>query len=1013
MAEVALSRLTHDVVQNTYKELLALLDSLSDAPADEKRQRFLDFLLTSRHRFARLLVSVRWFMSYSAFHSSAQVTHNMALTRSQTYTYDADRLHEIRGISHFAAALPPALPQAAEILGASRFFNRLPRIIENSIGLDLAHSHSKSARNPPPANSSTIDAKHPPADQSGDSSSSVDEDITKEAVERLTVTARRVITDCLPSGVSIIQPDNNQPSLPLRVGVPDVWSADIFLTSLKETEAQIIVHAIQLCVDGHPDVPTVIRSTRRSMERPVPLRTVNQYELRNYLNQRIQLRLGLVPPESTFDQRMKLSLRSLSLATSVECCGALVMSHVRAQGVAMMNSLRWRVAGLNIEGRFADPKKKQPIYMSYWPKSHLRASVTFRTLKSVDESDPEKSAAAIQRVIDIRHEPALPARNANVTLRVASIDLQKLLITSGRLRAVHELESIIARCRTYFDDCVSLKIVPRGPTSIALAVNFNGGDACLVIGFSLMSGGIFAAVYGLIQSLLSQKRELGEGLNNSLWTGERFFKKGTDGVWAVVKVLVNECKTLVELYARMRSVWASGGGAMMGWPPGQANVERPTMRVGETTKRINAPLAMIERKRPRSFMTLGSVACDSEDWMVGGENGERKRAKGQNGAGLNFCVSDELLFFEARASNGLMSPSEYEGGGNSGRGMAALAELRHDVDWRVRRDALLNVLLKHNIIMSWTHEGGGDKVYEANVQLRMMPIVIEKAVVRVLGEGGWRLRLTLKEDIFADTRFAHGLESSYYAKRRILDFCYMTMSKTDMRSCAREVMRARTAATIASGLKGPNKDFKVLEQTHRQVMVEAHGLLLNVGLGMTGIEIDTWPVNEFLRVKLLPLVEELLGESRKDMGKVFNGLLRLSLPMGLQLEQVMAVDGIVKHVKFLTVLRARMVMVVKQKDGKVAYGLDVDLRKADGSVVLSDAERVRKLKAASLGHPGNSGSEGGSGGMDLLVIPIWETILSKMVSKGFAKAMNERSGMQIDLQLLAKVMIPITRSMTR
>lgn len=1009
MNEVALSRLTHDVVQNTYKELHALIDSISDTTHDERRHRLLEFLLTVRHRFVRLLVSVRWFMSYSAFHSSAQGTHTMCSGRISSFTEGADSLFRACSNLRLAVATAPALPQAVEILGYPQFFARLPRVIETSIGIDVRRAPSKRAIHahiPNSANPCHTDA------MSDASSSIADEDVAVEAVERLTAATRRIVTDYLPAGMSVFPSGN---TIPLQIGVKGVWAADILIDSLMPEIARLHLRSLELRIDGHPDAPTTMQTRRRGAERPLPLPGWQHRDLVENINGRIELTTASHPPETSLEERARLSMRCLALVISLDCCGHIVMAHVRAQAIAMMTLSAWRAAGLNINGRFAEASKRLPVRLSYWPESHLRAAVSVSVSMVGNEECKENEDKAIVRVVDVAHEPPLPYRDAKAMLQVSSIDLQQLLLDSGRVRSRHALEDIATRCRGEFGKSVDIKIVSNGKTSTAFVVNFEQGDGAVVIGFSLISGGICSAVRGSVPSILNRYTELGGDLHKWLWNGERFFQNGASGLWSSVKPIVRECLIVVRRYSMMRSVWACGIGAMSGWPPGKPCVRRKTALDERNDNRIKPPLAMIERKRPRRFMTLDNVASDNNDAVAGEENSILKRPKRQSGVGVNFCQSDDLWFYEARVSTGMVSPTECAGGGTSGRGMAAWAELRHNLDLRIRRNDLMAILLKHDLISSWNHEGGGDCVHEAVVQLRISPIEIEKAIVVVCGEQDWKLRIVLRRNIFSDAGLRSGSESSYRGSSRVLEFCYSSTSRESIRSCARELMRARAAATLGMGLSNNSNHYKVLERTHRHVTVDVKGLRLMVGLGATSIEVDMWPRNELLRVHMVPLMEELLGASRKEMGIILSGLLTTGIPMALEVDRALAKEGIQKQVRFNSVLRVRIGMIVKRGVGKLAFALDIDARCGDGRVELSDVSRVKQLKSGTLenGMRTSGSVTSGTSAIDLNKIPLWEGILSKLASKGVGKVLNEQTCVQIDLNLLGKVLSAVIKSLMK
>lgn len=984
MSDASLSRLSHDVVQNTYKELHALLDSLGEASPEEKRTRLLDSVLNLRHRIARLLVIVRWFMSYSAFHGSAQGTRDLANAHSSLYTADSDTLYWKINDARAAESAPCAIPEAAEILGTS-CFNRLPSIIERSIGIDIRSLDAKPITSGPSVKEPEI------------LTATGEDDISVEALDRLRLQTRRTINDCLPRGVRAIDFNVAPDNVPVRIGVPGVWTTDVVLSSLKHEETFMRLLRLKIYIDGHPDAPTQIRSRRRAKERPLPLRRIQLSPLQEMLDDRMRWAVLDVPLDASHVDKMKQALRALCTAMSLECCGSLIMSHIREQAGAMMVMRTWRDGELVVTGRWTERgKKKGPVRLEYWRRSHLRASVSLdvcRIKDGVIESN------VLERIVDIQHEPPLPGRDMQVPFFISSVNLQQFLIDCGCVRARCELEKISELINSEFSSKVRASVVHYSNACIGVATSFRGGGIGLTFEMSLITGALSLRPRGSVELALGRNDELGKELASLLWKGDKFFSSSKD-VWTKVKRIIGECQEVVWRQAMTQSVWAGGGGAMTSWPPGRFSIDRSSDSA--RGKAIRPPLAVVERKRPRVFMTLetfGTVETDKSDWL---DNLASKRARIQSGQGLKYFKHGDLTFVESQLRNGMVSPADSVGQSISASSMAAWAELRHDVRMRLLRGRLLGMLQEFGVISSWRGDAEGSMVHEAIIQLRTSPMDVKKAVVKIRDTEDWVLELTLSKDTFADGGL-HGSGASYCKQTRVLQFWYSEISIASAKGCLREVMRARAAATLALELVDMNDKYNLMERSHRYVLVESSGLHMMIGLGIATIEVEIWPEYDLLRTELIPYVEELLSESRKQMGTCLATILEVTVPMAMALLRATSEEQAKYRIKFATVLRARLAFFARRKNGEsVTFGLDMDARSLNGMIVLSDLGKVRQLRA--------EGTPDRIGGAEMTPIPTWDKVLSKSTSKKMAVAVNQNTGLEMNADYLGRVVNAIIKS---
>lgn len=1076
MSDVPLSRHAHDVVQNCYKELHALIDSLSDVSSEERGNRLIDFVLKSRHRLARLLVSVRWFMSYSAFHSSAQTTRQIAATRSDMYMHDADGLFSVYQATQAASSLPSALAEAAEILGPSKLLRRLPRVIESSIGLDLRTASTKAPSTSPSVPTAPVDgdivmsehcnndkfgnAHSPVHSGSSESISDSDDDVTNEAMERLRATTHRVVVDSLPPGVRVLQPGVGENGVAVRIGVPDVWSADIVLDGVKEEASAVRVLAQQIYVDGNPDAPTGMHSRRKARnatERTLPLRNEKNIQLRALLNDRLYFVSQSLSSDLSEPDRIKQVFFALARVMSLECSAGIAMAHIRSQAGALLVSRAWKESGLHVTGRWQDERLKLPMCtLTYWPRSHLRStiSVCAHNIHNEGMTTSEEDAKMISRIIDIKHDPPLSGQGKYLNLRLNSLNLQELLLDCGRMRARNELSKIVTLCNAEFEkDCLSANLVSNATCESVLAV-FDKNEVALVFKWSLTTGGLSVRPRGIVACALNPRREGLEKLNRAIWDGEKFFQR-SEAIWSVVKVVLQEFRHVFRQEAVIRGFLACGGDVLPTWPPGVSQVVKGSTIVDFPT--IAPPFTTVERKRARSFISLTGLDGDTpdnckrqrrensivvaklqnnsereEDKLPSSSQWRLKRqAEGSNDLatspkrrkravesqfGLRHKFIDGMVFFEG------LAPSESPSSSKSTRSKALTAnricrwlEVRHDAESRYRREPLLNSLAKSGVITSWDSNGPFEQngVIEVPVSLRALPMDVGKAVVQFRGDEEWSLRLKLRKDIFDEGGISN-VGPSYRKDSRILQFSYANISKSSVQNCVREVIRARTAATLILSLLDQEKGYKVLEKQFSHVTVESSGKRLMVGLGNVSLEVEAWPKSEVFRTEVAPLMEEILSESRREMGRMLSMMLKMTIPMVDALEKAILIFSPVAkcYVRLSTVFRARLVVVLRtSKKEPTVVGVDIDGHRGNGRVIIYDVGRARKAKemegkAQKQETSAGSASSAAQPGL----IPMWEAIVKNLGAKKLANSIGKGLGMEIDVTLLFAILKTVVQS---
>lgn len=967
MAEVTLSRLTHDVCQNTYKDLHALLDSLGDLPEDRRCAKLVDFFLKMRHRFARLLVAVRWFMSYSAFHSSASATRQLASARSTVFTTDADTLFMVSNVARGAAAQPSAVQEAAEVLGASAHFARIPRIIETSIGLETS------------ADVHTID---------GSDDETSNESRTFEPIERLRAATRYLIESSLPNGVTLMKTPAPPNDVAARVGVPGAWIADLVLDRLLLDQALLILLRFEVLVSSHPDAVGPLQTNWHAKELSVRLRKDQSEPLRQMIDDR--MRWTYIDSVASGDKgnRVKNVLLCLAQAMSFECAGKIAMEHVRAQALALSTHSSWKPVGIILSGVGSEAADHIPVQIRYWQSSHLKAVMKISLPK---EDELHRSETSIIRV---EHEPKLSAKGAPSSLSVQSVFIEGLLLESCRARALHELRQLQASLSTEFPATDS-KIVSTSLSSISLAFSFGHHTRGLSVGISLKSGGFFVHPFGTISLALTRTDAFARDLRRDIWRGVRFFQSGLIGVKSVLIKLIRMTNVLLSCYSAVESCLAIDAGAISDWPPGVASVEKPEKTLSR--KVIRPPFMSIDRKRPRRFMTLLSVANAEDEVCFHPGVTVSKRAR----ILPMYCSSssDGTLFIEGRRPEGIEIKSPTSLVRSHASAMADWAEIRHAADTRIKRDTILKQLENKRLATVRDNDYSLRSPEYSHLTVKTSPMEVERAALLIQSDDGWKVQLTLTNSIF-DAEDYQGQAISYSFETRLLTFAYSEISSTSLDSFGRDLMMVRTAAALLEGLNRESKYYSILRRTPSFIELKSHGLNMTVGFGSKDIEVVVSPRQSLITEKLIPLIEEMLQESGKLMGHTLAALLELSLPIGVALQEAVPNDPTF-GIKFTTALRARL--TISPKSRHQSYALDIDTRAGYHSVVVIDVSRALRKSSNNNHTIVNQISD----------IPIWEALLDKIVSKRIGKSIHGASALMIHMSILTNLLSAIVRGVNQ
>ncbi|CAN8076977.1 unnamed protein product [Agarophyton chilense] len=1027
--DIPLSRLTHDVVQNSYKELHAILDSLADYEPEDRQSRLLDTILNIRHRFARLSAAVKWYMAYSAFHSSARLARNVCQERSTVFTLDADTLWQVSATSRAAADHPSAIQEAAQVLSGAPSFNRVPKIIETAIGLDTKRDLRTISRVFfPPANcdKDTILTKRndikraedvcmlTSPTQTADASNTVtqstsfksdldalkklqkasktvsfdstvsdddddeDEEVTKDAIERLRTTTRHVICDSLPEGVELIKAGVEPCAVAVRIGVPHAWTADVILDKLKVDQAFVVLLRFRILVDSHPDAPSAIRSKFHDRERPVPLRAEHKEPLRQMLSDRMIWAYEEARASADANPIPKMLL-CLSQAMSFECCGLLAMNHVRAQAFALHSTQLWKSADVSVSGVGADKQSNSSVEIRYWLRSHMRSKMTIASVGNREASSLTNS------ILCVGHEGELPAGPVDPSFSVKSINVEELLLDCCRIRAVHELQRICEAVQPKAGKNVSMSVNCSGRATTSLVVCFDEQGVGILFGISLKSGGFFVRTKGSLSQALLRTDALSDDLRKKLWDEERFFGKELYDSSRVLEELISRANKLLQREVTMRNVLGGGNDLMNCWPPGPAAVEEPEVSKGD--QRIQPPFSAIEKKRPRRFMTLASVADEDDEPFVYPGLSVSKRARSMP---LMFSTSsDALAFIQGRCSLHDNVPKWTNEFQNSASVMRNWTFMKILIDLRIRRD---NLLREFEVLKLGNPLDGDLRLHSPHrtpLKLKVAPMEAEDVHMILHEEGGWEIVLTLANEQFEELN-CRGQIVTYCPRTRVLRFKYPDHNPRTAYEFARDLLRTRTAAALIKGLSTESSAYEVVRKLPSHVEVQSNGIHFTVRLGKRVVEVEATPRHSLLAHQFIPLVEEILQESAMEMGKRFGELLEMSLPMILAIQTALPPDPTAYKVRFSNALKARVSFgTVKGRP----FAVDVDGRHGNGKVTIIDVPRaiqsIQKRDAQAIPY---------------VAIPIWPQMVEKLVENGAASVDFGGAAIRISVAILHKIL---------
>lgn len=1042
---VPISRLGHDVVQASYKDLHSTIDTLADVDYAARRQRLLEFTLRVRHRIARLLVAVRWFMDYSAFHQSASTARNFSVMQSLAFMDAADSLWSSAHASRAAGAIPASLNPAAEIMGGHMMFRRLPRLIETAVGLDMEHDV---------AGCNMVSEAH------------------IDGIFRLGSATRNVVRMALPQGIAVDAWHTGPMKVGVRIGLPPTWTADVVLDTLQVEHAHLRILKISLNVASHADALGRMKSSWHA------LNTVSLQQARSLfdrdqdeqLKRMIEDRMNLAissqqhllmnnwkeldasdnfasspnhQSSSSVWGRFKLMLSVLSNIMSFDVAAKFAMDHIRTQAAILPLHVAWRNCGLQVHGVDSQATSDRAVVVRYWLQSFAHASVSFvpGAARPVTENGEDMFFAKNQHcfrvlhVVHVKHDPPIFGMKKR-DLDLSAIDVEDVLLSAASERAAG-LISELERC------CANTFVQARmhfQPGAVmgkkTLQVEFSRGIG-VNISVSTKTGAWYLSPYGICLRDFSE--------SNFLWATDRQFPS--------FNVLQDTVTRYCERFASYcvggaiaRSAYALDIGACF---------RRPTDLVFSRGQVDHAagpsPLVSLEKIAPTNFMTLVPRESSPNEfsWLEDEDDSDKsdsiadctdraqevelrssslkksKRswpatvlqkqvralpAKRASTADLTMrCTSKRPRRCSLNDDDDSLEAhdvSRPDITSFSARSMSTLYCVWSEKRLEKIRDVMLRWLSEQGILTSiepiLDEEAPRPPVRTA-VVLATDPIPVLCAELLLREDNSWEIQLTVLTDFLDDCSLARGTVV-YSSEQRTVSFRYPAVTRESVTCFQRDLARVRACALLIQGISAASSStFSIVQRNPKFLQVKVGGSVVSVVLDKEGFRVIARPARSIVNEHLASLIEEVLDETGYGAGVVFASVVEHVFPLALAIEQALPRDSSSWRLRFSMCLKARILL--KGASPNVTHAVDVDCR-AKGGVLVTDFARALSLA------PRETASNLGANAIHKQ-IPKWDLIVGRVTASGAGTEMHSGSTVAVTMLILPKVLRAIVAASQR
>jgi hypothetical protein len=1057
-APVALSRLVHDVAQETYKDMHATMDTLGDAELDVRRAKMLDYAMRTRHRIVRLLASVQWWGDYSAFHCSATEVRDASAARAADFENAADSLWSCAQAVRGASAAAPSLTAAAHLLGGSSLFQCLPQLIENVIGLHL-----------PDLPSVTLQSWN-----DGD-----------DSIMRLGTATRELVRTVLPVGCSVLAWRAAPGDAAVKVGIRGAWDADVIVDRLERDEALLRVLRVTVQVGSDADAVGPLRrsslagtSSDRTNELQRSLFSAEEEQrLRALLEERMfwagsgeqagyaavdrLVASGSVPPNPRGDDvlgsadgsnplrlnnsntdggaepqsgvrteaehilRARRMLLALHDCLTHDVAGVFAMEHVRAQASVLQLHSMWRKSNLTAEGtsKSADPRSN--VVMTYWSGTVSSASITIAPTTYV-----ERDGTA--RVVDVKHDP--PVLGVEFPqLCLSSVNVETLLLGSMQLRAREILLEVATLCEMRrLTVCNRNVVCDAGRCTIAFALCERGGVEVSIV---IPSRALRLRAYGDCASCYAYCHDqppLG-AVDEPAHRTVVEMQKHIETFIRAVKHSTVSCRLL-------RNGRAGDLAVLSRCPPGMASAEDIRLALEGTPLSKLPPLALLEHFRPSSFLSLRCVdsaaaatlrrsrapvaiateTFTDEETSVPAEGpaivSERSWKRMATPDGLLFVQGKRprLSTLEEGDATQSTSPGVYAAGDDLTNATcvakANMVSFCVGASLLMRREMLLEALHTRGVVTSVLDNSDNVRLglYRTAVSVSANPLPVSSAELRLGRNEEWQLTLTLLTNVW-DTSTEIDLcgSVSYRSSTRELSFKYAALTAASIDECASDLSRTKSLAAIGDELSAfESKAFELERVTPTLILLLVGSLQVSVAGNTKGYTVTIGSSKSVMQ-QLARLMEEvinakgMLQASGDSAGAALGALLEQACPLADAIDFSVPESTGYCNVLLMMCLRARISVVGKSGAKHI---VDIDARQRQG-VMIIDFARALALKSAAEGRDDRFKDQRASAVlMNFQPVPKWESLLRELVNSRRGKEYHSGAAILVAMTTLGRVL---------
>lgn len=773
-----------------------------------RKQLILQYAIHTRHKFARLLVAVRWLRQHGRLIEQTILADNAADDNTSALKHVVESLWNAHALSNSTALPKPAVAPAVDLLTSPKSSPHIqaslqPHLHEKRLLSDISHVTNSNSVNP--------SSSKPQSSSLGSVSPSV--------TDRLAVATRNCIRESLLhlGYLRVLSWRSGIADVCVTVGVPTLWSADISLDSLDPESAHFRVHSLDLLLRNNPDAALT------TPKKPTPYQIA---VLRRMADDRM---IAAVNASNSMAKNNSLNATCVMLCAlrdmmMYDVCAPLAMDYLRAQALAL--SLGPWKQYVQVTGAASDTPRSQPLVIKYWLTHRNESCLSLTEVQQTPQtlqshiSSPQ-STGSLQTDIDVNcmerppacvmcaHQPTLPGMvelggsQPAFVLQNNSLDIEQLLLSSIRTRIRARLYSL----SQYFDKqhtqlgidraCVVLSNVKRnctdGPVQSVsnyedvLSIQFGKhGHTGMQVRIFNMTGATRIRPYGAASLPLPVQR----GRDVHLWNGAQFFESDAKEMLAV-RLAFEAVRARVKLNASARSVCALDIGVSNTLPPGTASVAA-TASPDRAASQLVPPFAPLERRAPRRFLTL-SPPPPAKDALhsMHGVSASQSRHRTSSSRGVDrsgpskrprltyATTSDALVFIQESSipgeewlvdarervptSSKPNQPSETESidrYSGTAAATAAWAITREVVERRLRRDSLLRAFVAANVASAAqmhhlkTSEDGDlhlDSASKVLLKVKCEPLPVRRAELLLRGYDAWQVRLYLLPSIFDST----------------------------------------------------------------------------------------------------------------------------------------------------------------------------------------------------------------------------------------------------------------------